>query len=136
MLSGCGSSTPLPTPSPTPTPLPAVTGTDVAEARSRLATQGITASELTEACGYYANNGWSYTDAWNAALNVAPQRITDVITDVSIVTEDIATPTEWVVAVAESIAKPLGEWTEADHVHYEGAVTARKRQLLEPLCTP
>ena len=133
ILSGCSSSSPTPT--QTPTPLPAITGDDVAEARSRLVTQGVTASELTEACSYYANNGWAYTDTWNAANNVAPQRIANVITDVSIVVEEIATPTEWVLSVAESIDKPLAEWTEADNDTYDSAIITRKRQVIEPLCT-
>ena len=159
----------------------------MADARSRLAAQGVTASELAAACSYYATNGWSSTDAWNAAIddrvaatdllhevtyeensealtsylkgtpvpadtltnpdhasfeeerNIIIERFTrleDVITDVSIVAEDIATPTDWVLSVAGRIDKPLAEWTEADHASYEGAIIARKRQLLEPLCTP
>ena len=141
ILGGCSPSSPTPT--PTPTPLPAVTEADVAEARSQLVTNGVTASELTEACGYYAGNGWAYTDAWNAANKAAAdadhtpalRRIADVVTDVSIAAEDIATPTGWAVSLAESIDKPLAEWTEADHTRYEGAIVARKRQLVEPLCT-
>ena len=141
MLGGCSSGSPTPTPTstplptPTPTPLPAITGNDVTEARSRLVTRGVTASELTEACSYYAANGWAFTDAWNATIGVAPQRTTDVITDVSIVVEEIATPTEWVVSIAESIGKPLAEWTEADNDTYDSAIITRKRQVIEPLCT-
>ena len=141
MPSGCSSSSPTST--PTPTPLPAVTDDDVAEARSRLITEGVTASELTEACDYYADNGWAYIDAWVAANKAAAdadhapalRRIADVVTDVSIAADDIASPTEWAVSVAESIDKPIAEWTEAEHAHYEGAIVARKRQLIEPLCT-
>ena len=115
----------------------------MADARSRLAAQGVTTSELVEACSYYANNGWAYTDAWNAANKVAAdadhdpvlRRIADVVTDVSIITEDIATPTDWVLSVAERIDKPPAEWTEADNASYDSAIVARKRQLLEPLCT-
>ncbi len=137
MLSGCSSSplTATSMPTPTSTPLPAVSEGDVAEARSRLVATGITTSELTEACGYYANNDWSYTNTWNAANGVASQRIADVVTDISAVVEDIATPTEWVVSVAESIGKPLAEWTEADNDFYDSTIINRKRELLEPLCT-
>ena len=115
----------------------------MADALSRLATQGITASELTEACSYYSNNGWAYTDAWNAANKVAAdsshapalRRIADVVKDISTVAEDIAIPTDWAVSVATSIDKPLAEWTETDHASYESVIIAQKRQLLEPLCT-
>ena len=185
MLSGCSSDSPTST--PTPTPLPVVTGDNVADARSRLAAQGVTASELAAACNYYESNGWSFTDAWNASIDdrvaatdllhkvtyeeysealssylmgtpvptdtlTKPDRVpfeeerdiiierftrlADVITDMSIVAEDIATPTDWALSVVASIEKPLAEWTEADHTSYEGAIIARKRQLLEPICMP
>lgn len=137
VLGGCGSSP------PPPSPLPEVTEDDVVEALSRLEEWGVTASELSKACKYYIDHSWSYIDAWNSANKVAvdaypapaPRRIVDVVVDVGRVADDIAIPDGWAVSVAMSIDESLEDWTEADHVRYEGMIVARKRQLIEPLCT-
>ena len=130
-LGGCAS-TPAADPS---APLPAITDEDVADARSQLTKQGISASELAEACEYYAANAWSFIDAWNATYEGEPTRMTDVVTDISMVVEGIAVPADWATSVAENFDRPLDEWTEADHLRYEKIIVARKRELLEPLCS-
>lgn len=62
-------------------------------------------------------------------------RLEEVITDVSIVVEDIVFPDGWAVSVLEGMGYfDKAEWTEADQARYEGVIVARKRQLMEPLC--
>ena len=120
----------------TPIEFQPVTDADVAEARSRLAASGVTSAELAEACGYYADNGWAYAEARNAARSVGPRRVAEVVTEVSAVAENIAMPREWVSSVAEGIDRPAAEWTEAERDVYGRAVMVRKRTLIEPLCAP
>ena len=112
----------------------------MAAAQSILSQGGVTASALEEACGYYANHGWSFTDAYATANRTAwesnsPLHIPALIGAIHFVAEDLTLPDEWAELVAKSIDKPLDEWTEADHSHYQGVTDARKRQLIEPLCT-
>ena len=120
-----------------------VSDADVDEARSLLAAKGVTPSELAAACDHYANHGWAYAGARNAAdkaatdANDAPasRRIADVVADIDVVAQAISMPTEWVSSVAGSIDRPRTEWTDADRAIYDNAVTVRKGKLIEPLCT-
>ena len=113
-----------------------MTDSDVAEARSRLLSQGVTPSELAEACGHYGDSGWDYAAAWDAATRTSPRRIAEVVADVNGVAEDIALPGEWVTSVTGSVDRPPALWTEAERDAFDHAVAVRKSKLIEPLCAP
>ena len=149
LLNGCSSSPPTPT--PTSLPLSPLSADAVGKIHFALTQVGVTASELEAACGYYANHGWSFDDAWKAANKAAWEvsppdplltRLVDVISAVHFMAsavhfmaEDFAIPEDWAVSVVKSLDRSVENWTEADYAHYEGVTDARKRQLIEPLCT-
>ena len=118
----------------TPTEFQPVTDTDVAEARSRLAARGVTASELGKACEHYADNGWAHAEALSAANSAGSRRIAEVVAEVSAVAEEVALPREWVASVSAGVDRSAAEWTEAERDVYRRAVVVRKRTLIEPLC--
>ncbi len=128
-------------------PVSAEAVSEVDEAHSRLTAAGVTASELRSACTYYAENEFAYTTAWAEANKVAadagsdpdPRRIADVVTQVSTVVEDIVLPEGFALGVVATMeaktSKPLSDWGEAEHTQYDDAIIARKRQLIDPLCS-
>ena len=119
-----------------PTEFSTVTDSDVAEARSRLISQGVTSSELSEACRHYADGEWDYASAWDDAMRTSPRRIAEVVAEVNGVAEDIALPGEWVTSVAGSVDRPPALWTEAERAAFDRAIVVRKSKLIEPLCAP
>ena len=120
----------------TPTEFSTVTDADVAAARSRLVSMGVTPAELAEACEYYAGNGWVYADAWNAAMSAGRPRIGEVVAEVNGVAEEIALPGEWVRSITGSVDRSPALWTEAERDAFDRAIVVRKSKLIEPLCTP
>ncbi len=119
-----------------PTEFSTVTDVDVAEARSRLISRGVTPAEMAEACGHYADNGWAYSEALSAASSAGPRRIAEVVAEVSAVAEEIALPREWVASVSAGVDRPASEWTEVERSTFARAVVVRKSKLIEPLCVP
>ena len=119
-----------------PTEFSTVTDADVDEARSRLVSAGVTPAELAEACGHYADNGWTYAEAWEAARGAGRQRIAEVVTAVNSVAEEIALPGEWVRSVTGSLGGSPATWTEAERGAFDRAIVVRKSKLIEPLCAP
>ena len=119
-----------------PTEFSTVSEADVAEARSRLMSRGVTLAELGEACLHYADNGWAYSEALSAASSAGPRRVAEVVAEVSAVAEEIALPREWVASVSAGVDRPAAEWTEAERSTFARAVVVRKSKLIEPLCAP
>ena len=113
-----------------------MTDSDVAEARSRLVSQGVTSSELSGACAHYADGEWDYAAAWDAAMSVSSRRIAEVVVAVNGVAEDIALPGEWVASVTGSVDRPPALWTEEERAAFDRAIVVRKSKLIEPLCVP
>ena len=113
-----------------------MTDADVAEARSRLVSMGVTPAELAEACEYYAVNGWVYTDAWNVAMSAGRPRIGEVVTEVNGLAEEIALPGEWVRSITGSVDRSTALWTETERDAFSRAIVVRKSKLIEPLCVP
>ena len=120
----------------TPTEFSTVTDADVAEARSWLVSMGVTRAELAEACGHYADHGWSHAEAWDAAVSAARPRIAEVVAEVNGVAEEIALPGEWVRSITGSVDRSPALWTEAERDAFDRAVVVRKSKLIEPLCAP
>ena len=119
-----------------PTEFSTVSEADVAEARSRLIARGVTLAELAEACGRYADNGWTYSEALSAASRGGPRRIAEVVAEVSAVAEEIALPEDWVASVSAGVDRPAAEWTEVERNTFAHAMAVRKSKLIEPLCAP
>ena len=120
----------------TPTEFSTVTDTDVAEARLRLFSRGVTSSELAEACGHYVESGWEYPEAWDAAKSADRPRIAAVVAEVNGVAEEVALPGEWVRSITGSVDRSPAFWTEAELDAFDRAIVVRKSKLIEPLCAP
>ncbi len=113
-----------------------MTDVDVAEARARLISRGVTLAELAEACRHYAESGWSHAEAWDAAMSAGRPRIGEVVAEVNGVAEEIALPGEWVRSITGSVDRSPALWTEAERDAFDRAIVVRKSKLIEPLCVP
>ncbi len=119
-----------------PTEFSTVSDADVAEARSRLVSMGVTPADLAEACEYYADSGWSHAEAWDAAMSAGRSRIVEVVAEVNGVAEEIALSGEWVRSITGSVGRSPALWTETERDAFDRAIVVRKSRLIEPLCGP